>query len=116
MQVINSVGVLSVAKIIGLIYGCLGLMFVPLFLLIGLAGSIVGQQRTPFAGTLGVVFALFMPLLYGLMGFVMGAIGALLYNLFAKWVGGIELKMDLGQASPTMPHSIIPPISPASNL
>jgi len=25
------------------------------------------------------------------MGFIFGAIGALLYNLFAKWVGGIEL-------------------------
>lgn len=31
------------------------------------------------------------------MGFVSGAIGALLHNLFARWVGGFELEMDGGR-------------------
>jgi hypothetical protein len=49
------------------------------------------------------------------MGFVMGAIGALLYNLFAKWVGGFELEMEVRQQILTAPYPIIPPPTPASN-
>src|SRR3982074_2936467 len=33
MQIVKSVGVMSVAKIMGLIYGCMGLIFAPFFLL-----------------------------------------------------------------------------------
>ena len=50
-----------------------------------------------------------MPLIYGAMGFVGGAIGALIYNLFAKWVGGIELEMELRPQTLTAPYPIIPP-------
>src|SRR5262245_46218049 len=90
MQVIKSVGVLSVAKIMGLIQACIGLIFIPFFLLIGLLGTMAGKQETPFAGMIGMVFAFCLPIIYGVMGFVVGAIGAALYNLFAKWIGGIE--------------------------
>jgi len=58
MHIIKSVGVLSVAKIMGLIHACLGLLFAPFFLLVGLLGSLAGQQKTPFAGIFGVVFAI----------------------------------------------------------
>jgi hypothetical protein len=94
MHVIKSVGVLSVAKILGLIHACLGLIFIPFFLLIGLAGTLAGGQRSPFAGIIGLVFAFLMPIFYGVLGFIMGAIGAALYNLFAKWIGGIEFQVQ----------------------
>ena len=115
MHIVRSVGVLSVAKILGLIYACLGLIFAPFFLLIGTLGSLAGQNRTPFAGMFGIVFALFMPILYGFIGFVCGALGALLYNLFAKLVGGFELELELRPATLTAPYPIIPPANPASN-
>jgi hypothetical protein len=115
MHIIKSVGVLSVAKIMGLIYGCLGLIFAPFFLLIGVLGSLAGQQKSPFAGVFGVLLALFMPVLYGVMGFVMGLIGGLLYNLFARWVGGFELEMELRPSGLAAPYPIIPPVGPASN-
>lgn len=35
-----------------------------------------------------------MPIFYGILGFIMGAIGAALYNLFAKWIGGIEVQVQ----------------------
>jgi hypothetical protein len=38
MHIIKSVGVLSVAKILGLVYGCMGLLFAPFLLLFGLIG------------------------------------------------------------------------------
>jgi hypothetical protein len=115
MHIVKSVGVLSIAKIMGLIQACLGLIFAPFFLLIGLLGSMAGQQKTPFAGMFGVMFALFMPVLYGIIGFVTGAIGALLYNLFARLVGGFELEIELRAQSLSAPYPIVPPASPASN-
>jgi hypothetical protein len=105
MHIIKSVGVLSVAKIMGLIYGCLGLIAIPFFLLIGLAGSLAGKQQSPFAGMIGLVLALLAPILYGVMGFVMGAIGAALYNLFAKWIGGIEVQVQ--SDTPPLPATSI---------
>ena len=42
----------------------------------------------------GVGFAVVAPLMYAVMGFVSGVIGALLYNLVAKWVGGIEVEVE----------------------
>jgi hypothetical protein len=94
MHIVKSVGVLSMAKMMGLIYGCLGLILIPFFLLMGLMGTLAGKQQLPFAGMIGLVFAFLAPILYGIMGFIMGAIGAALYNLFAKWIGGIEVQVQ----------------------
>jgi|SRR5579863_9250470 hypothetical protein len=111
MHIVKSVGVLSVAKIMGLIYACMGLIFAPIFLLIGMIGSFAGQTNSPFAGLFGVVGAIFMPLFYGVLGFIVGAIGALLYNLFAKLVGGFELELQVTAAGLTAPYPVIPPAS-----
>jgi hypothetical protein len=114
MHVVKSVGVMSVAKIMGLVYGCLGLIFIPVFLIAGLAGAFANQDRAfPLAGVVGLVLAILMPLIYGGMGFVMGAIGALLYNVFAKWVGGFELEIGLQPSGPVAPYPIVPPATPA---
>jgi hypothetical protein len=111
MHIVKSVGVLSVAKILGMIYGCLGLIFAPFFLLVGVMGSAMGQANSPLAGVFGVGFAILMPVLYGAMGFVSGAIGALLYNLFARWVGGFELELQVRPEFPVAPYPLVPPPS-----
>lgn len=38
----------------------------------------------------GIWFLVAMPFIYLIFGFVFTAVGALIYNLVAKWVGGIE--------------------------
>jgi hypothetical protein len=110
MHVVKSVGVMSVAKIMGLVYGCLGLVFVPFFLIAGLAGSFASHDQSafPFAGAVGIAFSVLAPLLYGGMGFVFGAIGALIYNLVAKWVGGFELELVLQQPAFSAPNPMVP--------
>ena len=35
-----------------------------------------------------------MPVIYGVMGFIGGVIGAAVYNLDARWIGGIELEVE----------------------
>jgi len=100
MHTIKSIGILSCAKINAAVYGALGLLFMPIFLLAALAGAFAGPRNNPLAGALGVVFALVMPVFYAAMGFVTGLLGSLIYNLFAKWLGGIEIELQ-------------PPLSPA---
>jgi hypothetical protein len=113
MHILKSVGVMSFAKLAGLIYGCLGLIFVPFFLLFAVIGSFAGQDKLPFAGIFGILFAILMPILYGAMGFVMGAISALLYNVMAKWAGGLELELELRPATSAPPYPLIPPATPS---
>lgn len=113
MYILKSVGVMSVAKIMGLLYGCMGLLFVPMFLLFGLLGSLAGQQKTLFAGLIGIALAVFMPLMYGFMGFVVGALGAWLYNMISNRIGGFELELNLQPSGLVAPYPIVPPPTPA---
>lgn len=50
---------------------------------------------------MGIAFAIFAPIFYGVLGFIFGAIGAFLYNLMAKWMGGIEVRLE--SAAPVSP-------------
>jgi hypothetical protein len=94
MQILKSVGVLSAAKISGVMYAALGLLFAPIILVMGLIGSMAGPRQNPFGAIGGVAMAVLFPIMYGVMGFVMGALGALLYNLIAKWLGGLQLEFQ----------------------
>jgi hypothetical protein len=76
------------AKFLGVLYLLFGLLFVPFFLLIGMFSP--EAEGTMFS----TVFAIGMPVMYGVFGVVGGAIGAALYNVVAGWVGGIEVELD----------------------
>jgi hypothetical protein len=110
MHRIRSVGVMSLAKISGLIHAALGLLFIPFFLLMGLSLSLAGTkaqssgQNLPafFGPAFAIGMSIFMPIFYGIMGFVMGAIGALLYNLISRWVGGIEMEIRVSGVQPAV--------------
>ena len=94
MQRILRVGVLSSAKISCALYGIMGLIFVPIFLIIGAAGLLTGQKEQAAVGAMtGLFLAIMMPLLYAGMGFVIGALSAVIYNLVAGWIGGIEIEL-----------------------
>jgi hypothetical protein len=81
----------SLSAAIGLLFG----LCVAAFSLIG-AGIAGSQSDMPaWMGPLfgaGAVIAL--PLFYGVMGLVMGAIGAALYNALAAVVGGVSIEAD----------------------
>ena len=109
MHIVKSVGVMSVAKIMGTIHACLGLLVAPMFLLLGVIGSMAPHpQNQPFPAFFGVGMAVIAPIFYGVFGFIFGAIGALLYNLFARWIGGFELELEPKSNIPTAPYPIIP--------
>jgi len=102
MYTVRSIGVMSLAKMMGAVYCALGLIFMPIFLIAGLAGMMAGGREGAFGAVGGVFLAICFPVLYGVIGFVAGAIGALLYNLFARWVGGIELELRAPAVAPTV--------------
>jgi hypothetical protein len=91
-MVINRVGPLSSAKVVGLLYAIVGLVFGAIISLIAAMGSLGqgGGAAGPFFGIGAVVFA---PVAYGIMGFLMTLIMAALYNALAKLVGGVEIDL-----------------------
>ena len=52
----------------------------------------VRQQRLFAAMMFG--FGIFMPVFYGVFGFIFGVISAAIYNLIARWIGGIEVEVE----------------------
>jgi hypothetical protein len=88
---------------LGLILGfCVSLVGV--FQAIFLGGSDTLGGAAAFGFLFGIGAILFMPIVYGVMGFLAGALSALIYNLVSKSVGGMELtlleKPGLGPSSP----------------
>jgi hypothetical protein len=99
-MVIKRVGVWSVARIYGALSAAMGLIFgcgVALFSMIG-GGMAAANGDGPgwFAPVFGAGAIVVLPIFYGVMGVIMGAISAALYNLFAGMVGGISV--DVSQA------------------
>lgn len=82
------------AKLVAVIYGCFGLIFIPIFAIGALAGALSGEEGAGIAAGMGIVMAILMPLFYVAMGFIVTLIGCFIYNLAAGWVGGIELEFD----------------------
>jgi hypothetical protein len=100
MLTLRSIGVLSCAKIMGAVYGCLGLIFLPLFLIGGFASLVIGKGSEAMSGIAMLALAIIAPIFYGAMGFVMGAFTAWVYNIFAKWIGGVQLELRSEISSP----------------
>lgn len=97
-MVVRRIGVLSLAKIMGAIYAGFGLIAGAIFALFSIFGAAIGAAAAgssePLVGVLfGVGAVIFMPLFYGLMGFVGGIFSAALYNLVAGSLGGLELEL-----------------------
>lgn len=96
MAVLKNIGVMSLAKILGAIYGVIG--FIAgffLFLIMGVAGGVAGfgQGGGMMIGA-GLLMWVFYAVAFAIVGFVGGAIQAILYNVFAEKVGGVEVEIS----------------------
>ncbi len=80
--------------VLGILYGIAGLIFVP-FLLLAIVTAKEGA-----AG--GVMLAALLPIIYAVGGFIAGIIGAALYNLVAKWTGGLQFEVSDDTQSPVV--------------
>jgi len=85
---------LQLGKMLAVLYGIMGLLFVPFFLIMSAFASQMPAEQRIGIMAFGMGFALLMPVMYAAMGFVLGALGALIYNLVARWIGGIEVEVE----------------------
>lgn len=85
---IKRFSVMQTAKLLGVLYFIgVAVFIIPVALIMMAVGS---QDSGPFGGAM----LLILPFLYGIMGFIFGAIGCLLYNLVASKIGGIEVEIE----------------------
>ncbi len=95
---LKRVDVLSCAKVAGILYACMGLLVGGLFSLFAVMGAALGSGgdvEAPMVGLLfGVGAVIILPIFYGVMGAVCVAIGAALYNVIARTVGGIRVELS----------------------
>ena len=107
MTKVQSIRVLSAAKVNGMLYGILGLLVAPVVLL-GPGLVLAGGQRRGFGGA--VVLAVFLPFVYACIGFLAGALLAFIYNAISHAIGGIEI--DLQPPSLGVQTTSAPAIAP----
>ena len=95
-MVVKRIGPLSVGKVAGTLYAVIGLLIGAVFSMIGMAGGMMADSPggAGFAALFGVGAIVIFPILYGALGFVFTLIAAVLYNVVAGLVGGVELDLQ----------------------
>jgi Transmembrane domain of unknown function (DUF3566) len=103
MAVVRRVGPGSAFKIGLVLYAILGLILGIFMACISLVAGSLGGLSMPAGGApgsrlfgfgMGMGAIIFFPILYGVIGGIFAAIGAVVYNLVAGWVGGLEIDIS----------------------
>ncbi|MBW3001886.1 hypothetical protein KY338_01850 [Candidatus Woesearchaeota archaeon] len=99
MAELRKLGVLSFAKMNALLSAFMGFVLGIFYAVLGTFAQASGTALFPGIPMfiLGFGLVIILPIFYGILGFIMGAILAALYNLFASWFGGIEMKFKVHQ-------------------
>ena len=86
MQQIKSFGVLQTAKVMGVVDLLIGILAALAFLLRFIAHHSLHHPRV-------LLFVCFVPILYGIGGFILTAIFCWIYNRVARRMGGIAIEL-----------------------
>lgn len=101
---VEKVGVVSLAKLFAALYGVLasiiGVLYGLGIAVASLVGVAQGQNEALLGLVLAVAFAIGIPLLYGVMGGIAGGLMALIYNLAASRLGGIQVTLRTRELAP----------------
>jgi hypothetical protein len=93
-MVIKRIGVLKLAIFEGAMMAAFGLLAALFVMLFGAMLSSVNHDAGVLGAVGGIAALIIFPIMYGVFGFIAGAIGAALYNLIAGIVGGIEMDVE----------------------
>jgi len=103
MAKVKRIGVVSFAKLQTVILAIVGLVAGILYSFGGaiidvlVSANVINSTETPglsYGTALAFLALIGMPLIFASCGFVVGLIEAVLYNLFARWFGGIEIDFE----------------------
>ena len=94
----------SLGAILAVINAAIGLLagffFGIFFIFVGAMGEIARDLHGPggaFGVAMGLAMMIGMPIMYGIMGFLMGLLSGWLYNVAAKWFGGLKIELEWSQ-------------------
>jgi hypothetical protein len=78
-------------KVIGILMAISSLFFVlPMTVMMYFSGPSVDKQGNPV--TFEIYFYIIFPILYLILGYIMTALGCVIYNFLFKYIGGIEFE------------------------
>ena len=100
MMTVKRFDILSVAYIYAILSAAMGLIggffyavfFTVFFTIAGSLASEVSGFGALGIGFIWIIAIIGFPIIYGIFGFIGGIIGAALYNVFSKWIGGIKVE------------------------
>ncbi len=97
-MVLKRIGPLSCGKITGLLYALIGLVIGAVFSLVSMVVPIPPEAGTQaaIARLFGAGAVIWLPIGYGVAGFVGAIIAAALYNVMAGLVGGVHVELEGG--------------------
>lgn len=85
-------------RVAAVCYAVLGLFEGAIFALVFSLAPFAGPDTGKMPRFLGPIFGVFaivvLPLLFAAMGAIGGGLGAVIYNLTARYVGGIEVEVE----------------------
>jgi hypothetical protein len=93
MRRIKRVAVMQLAMLHSAFCAILGLVTTVIVIAIALT-RMQNEQLGPAAMAGFILLFALLPVMYAIFGFVMGLLGAWLYNAAAKWLGGVELEVE----------------------
>lgn len=79
---------LVIYALIGLVLGA----FCSAMFLVG--AQVFPHTSLPMSGAMGLLAIVICPIIYGIIGGVIAAIGAAIYNLASGWVGGLQVEIS----------------------
>lgn len=85
-QRIRNIDPVQAAKVVAVLYLIVGMVLIPIFLFLAFMDS--------NAFGFGMGFAILIPVIYAIVGFISTIVVCALYNLVAGWVGGIEVEFE----------------------
>jgi hypothetical protein len=124
---VKSLDPMGLGKTMAAIYGAISLLFIPFVVIMIIVGFAAGpnQKDFPFTGMVGAVIGLaliiILPLIYAFMGFVVGALMAVIYNLVSRWIGGIIMELvpanlQSVELPSEPPYPLVPPAPGGANV
>ena len=94
MVELKRIGVMSMAKLEAVIMAAVGLLMGLFVAFFGALGAMMPGSEAGFLGMgLGLFAVIALPIAYAIFGFIGGAIGAAVYNVFAGLIGGVRLEL-----------------------
>jgi hypothetical protein len=102
LMTVKRIGVLSLAKMQGVVMAVVGLMigliYGSILMILSAVMMSSGERGAGSAAAGGVVGGLaimiLMPIFYAVLGFGIGALSAFVYNIAARSIGGVELELE----------------------